>query len=210
MHYQPETLWNYYRAVGFGEKLHTGFPGETSGQLLNWKKWRPMDQALMSFGYGIAVSLFQMAHAYTVFTNDGCILPVTFYKNNGARPMCKQIVSAHSAATVKNILAENTQIGTAVNAQLPDYTTAGKTGTAQKLIGGHYSNHNHIGSFVGFAPATNPRIIVAVMIDNPKTMYYASEVAAPVFGEIADPTLHLLGVKPDRIAPVVATNNKTR
>lgn len=196
--YNPKVLYDYYRSVGLGGKLNTGFPGEASGILLNSNKVRPMDQALNSFGYGISVSLLQMAHAYTEFTNKGCILPITFYKqNDNSNLQCKQIISPKAADIIRNILAENTVKGTGKNAQLADYTTAGKTGTAQKIINGHYSNHDHIASFVGFAPATSPRIIVAVMVDNPKGSYYGAAVSAPVFSEIAGPTLHLLGVHPD-------------
>ncbi|MCX8514855.1 MAG: hypothetical protein RL017_103 [Pseudomonadota bacterium] len=195
--YKPYDLWRYYQQVGFGDKLNTGFPGETNGILLNWKKWHPLDQALMSYGYGISVSLLQMAHAYTIFTNNGCILPVSFYKTN-TETKCNQLISSTTANTVRQILAENTEKGTGRNAQLPDYTTAGKTGTAQKLINGHYSDRNHISSFVGFAPDSNPKLIIAVMIDEPKGSYYAATVAAPVFAQIAGPSLHALGVKPDR------------
>lgn len=197
--YKPEILYNYYRSVGFGDKLNTGFPGETTGILLNWKKWHPMDQALNSFGYGISVSLFQMAHAYTAFTNEGCVLPVTFYKQDPKTiQKCNQVISAHTADLIRDILAKNTVRGTGQNAQLPDYTTAGKTGTAQKMVNGRYSEHDHIASFVGFAPATTPRIIIAIMVDSPKGTYYGAAVAAPVFSQIAGPTLHLLGVKPDK------------
>ncbi|MBP9743364.1 MAG: penicillin-binding protein 2, partial [Burkholderiales bacterium] len=197
--YKPYDLWSFYRSVGFGEKMKTGFPGETNGILLDWKKWHPIDQALMSFGYGISVSLFQMAHAYTVFTNNGCILPVSFYKReNDSTPTCQQVIAAPTAHTVRDILAENTVRGTGRNAQVADYTTAGKTGTAQKLINGHYSNHDHISSFVGFTPVEQPRVIIGIMVDNPKGVYYGAAVAAPVFSQIASPTLHLLGVKPDR------------
>ncbi len=196
--YKSEVLYNYYRRVGLGGKLNTGFPGETNGLLLNWKKWHPIDQALNSFGYGISVSLLQMAHAYTEFTNEGCVLPVSFYKNSGKKLQCEQVIKPYTADLVRDILAKNTVIGTGKNAQLADYTTGGKTGTAQKIINGHYSNHDHIASFVGFAPAVQPKIIVAVMVDSPKTSYYGAAVAAPVFSQIAGPTLHILGVHPDR------------
>jgi len=197
--YKPEVLWNYYRDIGFGSKIGSGFPGETTGILANWKRWHPMDQALMSFGYGISVSLFQMAHAYTVFTNEGCILPVSFYKlSPNEKVKCTQVIKPATADTMRNMLQEVTEAGTGRNAQLADYTAGGKTGTAQKIINGHYSNHNHIASFVGFAPAKNPRIIVAVMVDNPTKSYYAAAVAAPVFAKIADPTLHELGVPADK------------
>jgi cell division protein FtsI (penicillin-binding protein 3) len=197
--YKPHYLWNYFRTIGFGSKTNTGFPGETTGILLNWKKWHPIDQALMAYGYGISVSLFQMARAYTIFTNHGCMLPVSFYKQNANnQQQCTQIISPNTADTVRKILQDNTVIGTGKNAQLIDYTTAGKTGTAQKLVNGHYSTSEHISSFVGFAPATNPRIIVAITIDSPKGIYYGAAVAAPLFSQIAGPSLHILGVKPDR------------
>ena len=196
--YNPKVLYDYYHSVGLGNKLNTGFPGETSGIVLNADKVRPMDQALNSFGYGISVSLLQMAHAYSEFTNEGCVLPITFYKLNGEKAQCKQVIAPKTAEQIRDILTKNTVKGTGQNAQLADYTTAGKTGTAQKLINGHYSNHDHIASFVGFAPAASPRIIVAVMVDSPKGSYYGAAVSAPVFSAIAGPTLHLMGVHPDR------------
>ena len=197
LRYKPQDLWKFYKSVGFGEKMNTGFPGETNGILLDWKKWHPIDQSLMSYGYGISVSLFQMVHAYSVFTNDGCILPVSFYKLDKPT-QCQQVISPATANTVRNILAETTVKGTGKNAQLDDYTTAGKTGTAQKLVNGRYSARNHISSFVGFSPIKNPRLIIGVMVDNPRKAYYASVVAAPVFSQIAGPALHVLGVAPDR------------
>jgi cell division protein FtsI (penicillin-binding protein 3) len=201
--YKPFDLWTYYREVGFGQKMRTGFPGETPGILLDWKKWHPVDQALMSYGYGISVSLFQMAHAYTIFTNNGCLLPVTFKKinstDNSTDVSCQQVIRPETAETMRSILAATTEEGTGKSARVPDYTVAGKTGTAQKLINGHYYDNKHIGSFVGFAPAINPRIIVAVMVDEPrKGGYYGATTAAPVFAQITEPTLHLLGVNPDK------------
>jgi cell division protein FtsI (penicillin-binding protein 3) len=199
MKFKAEDLWNFYRDVGFGKKLGTGFPGETKGLLIDWHKWYPVDQALMSYGYGISVSLFQMAHAYTIFTNNGCLLPVTFNKiEANHHAACQPVINASTAQTMRTILAATTEDGTGKNARVPSYTVAGKTGTAQILDGARYSNKKHIGSFVGFAPALNPRIIVAVMIDQPKGIYYGSQTAAPVFAQIVEPTLHLLGVKPDK------------
>ena len=198
--YSSQDLWNYYRAVGIGQKMGTGFPGETKGILLDWHKWHPIDQALMSYGYGISVSLFQMAHAYSIFTNNGCLLPVTFTKLEPQQQLaCQQVISPATAATMRTILAATTEDGTGKSARVADYTVAGKTGTAQVLIDGHYSNSKHIASFVGFAPALNPRIIVAVMIDQPAHgLYYGASIAAPVFAKITAPTLHLLGVQPDK------------
>lgn len=200
MKYKPQPLWEYYRKIGFGQKLGTGFPGETKGILNDWRKWYPVDQALMSYGYGISVSLFQMAHAYTIFTNNGCLLPVNFNKlRPGHTPACEQVISPNTAATMRSILAATTEEGTGKNARVADYTVAGKTGTAQILEHGRYTDKKHIGSFVGFAPALNPRIIVAVMIDQPtKGLYYGAQTAAPVFAAITEPTLKVLGVQPDK------------
>lgn len=194
-----QDMWQYYYDIGFGQKVGTHFPGEASGIFRNWKKWYPIDQAEMGFGYGISVSLMQMARAYSLFTNDGCLLPITFYKENQL-PECKQVITPSTASLMRNILAQSTTDGTGKTAQTDDYTTAGKTGTAQKYSGNGYSNKQHYGSFVGFAPATNPRIIIAVTIDEPrKGSYYGSAVAAPVFAAIAEPALRSLDVKPDKI-----------
>lgn len=200
MKFKAQDLWNYYRQIGFGQKLGTGFPGETKGILLPWQKWYPVDQALMSFGYGISVSLFQMAHAYTLFTNNGCMLPVTFNKINSTDKIsCEQIVSPSTADTMRRILATTAEEGTGKNARVADYSVAGKTGTAQVLENGRYRNDRHIGSFVGFAPAINPKLIVAVMIDQPSTgSYYGAQTAAPVFAQIVQPSLHILKVTPDK------------
>jgi cell division protein FtsI (penicillin-binding protein 3) len=128
------------------------------------------------------------------------MVPVTFTKLDGSDKLpCTQVISPATAETVRSILASTTEEGTGKNARVADYTVAGKTGTAQVLDGAHYSNTKHIGSFVGFAPAINPRIIVAVMIDQPtKGMYYGAQTAAPVFAQIVQPTLHVLGVNPDK------------
>ncbi|MDD3266715.1 MAG: penicillin-binding protein 2 [Burkholderiales bacterium] len=202
MMFSSESLWNFYREVGFGQKMGTGFPGETKGILLPWKKWYPVDHALMAFGYGISVSLFQMAHAYTTFTNNGCLLPVSFEKINGDpnNISCTQVFSPQTASTMRTMLASTAEDGTGKNARVEDYTVAGKTGTSQVLDGGRYRSDRHIGSFVGFAPAIDPKIIVAVMVDQPtQGSYYGAQTAAPVFAQIVQPSLHVLKVKPDKI-----------
>ena len=173
MMFKPEYMWNYFREVGLGTKLNTGFPGETNGVMLPWKKWYPIDQALMSFGYGITASLMQMAHAYTLFTNNGCLLPITFDKVNSPNDLqCQQLITPKTAETMRLMLSKTVEEGTGRTAQTADYTAAGKTGTAQVLQNGRYLTNQHIGSFVGFAPAKEPRIIVAVTIDSPKVGSY--------------------------------------
>ncbi len=198
--YKPKDLWTYDDSLGFGQKVGTHFPGEAKGIMHPWQNWRPLDQASMSYGYAISVSLMQMARAYTLFTNNGCLLPLTFYKNaNGSAPECKQIIKPGTATEMRDILSKVTEEGnTGILAQVDGYTTAGKTGTAHKAaVHGYYSN-KYVGSFVGFAPVNNPKVVIAVMINEPHGAYYGGVVAAPVFSAIAGPTLHLLGVAPDK------------
>ncbi|MFN7095370.1 MAG: peptidoglycan D,D-transpeptidase FtsI family protein, partial [Burkholderiales bacterium] len=168
----PQQLWNYDTQVGFGQKVGTSFPGEARGILLPWQKWHPLDQASMSYGYAISVSLMQMARAYTIFTNNGCLLPVSFYPVTGNNLSCNPVISAKTAATMRTILSKVTADGTGKLAQLDGYTTAGKTGTAHKASSHGYHANRYVGSFVGFAPANNPKVIIAVMIDEPKGEYY--------------------------------------
>ncbi|MCC2645541.1 MAG: cell division protein, partial [Burkholderiales bacterium] len=200
----PQTFWNYDREVGFGQKVGTNFPGEAKGIFKSsWQALRPLDIASMSYGYAVSVSLMQMARAYTLFTNNGCMLPISFYKMDASiTPPCKRIIGSKAANEVRDMLSKVTEDGaggTGRLAQVDGYTTAGKTGTAHKNRGkGGYLANSYVGSFVGFAPAVNPKLVIAVMIDEPKGQYFGGVVAAPVFSAIAGPSLHILGVKQDR------------
>jgi cell division protein FtsI (penicillin-binding protein 3) len=195
-----ETMWQTLSATGFGATPMTGFPGEVSGRLRPAKSWRPIEQATMAFGHGISVNLVQLARAYTVFATDGELKPVSLLKVNGAiagRP----VISADTARAVRRML-EMVVLpgGTAPKAQVAGYRVAGKTGTAHKLEGRVYVD-KYVSSFVGFAPASNPRLVIAVMIDEPAGgQYYGGTVAAPVFSSIMGAALRLLGVPPD--API--------
>ncbi|MCX7205786.1 MAG: penicillin-binding protein 2 [Proteobacteria bacterium] len=198
-----EELWTYFNNYGFGASTHSGFPGEASGKVRAWKTWRPIEQATMSFGHGISVSLMQMARGYTVFTNHGEMKPITFTKMVAPSPG-KQVVSAQTADLVRNMLESVTQAGgTAARAQIVGFRVGGKTGTARKIVNGQYSREKYEVSFIGFAPVSNPRLIVAVLIDEPSTVgnrYYGGTVSAPVFQEIMSGSLRMLGVPPD--API--------
>jgi cell division protein FtsI (penicillin-binding protein 3) len=195
-----ETMWQTLSATGFGATPMTGFPGEVSGRLRPAKSWRPIEQATMAFGHGISVNLVQLARAYTVFATDGELKPVSLLKVDGAiagRP----VISADTARAVRRML-EMVVLpgGTAPKAQVAGYRVAGKTGTAHKLEGRVYVD-KYISSFVGFAPASNPRLVIAVMIDEPAGgQYYGGAVAAPVFSSIMGAALRLLGVPAD--API--------
>jgi cell division protein FtsI (penicillin-binding protein 3) len=207
----PERLWNLYRDLGFGQIPQTGFPGEAAGRLRPHSAWRPVEHATMSYGYGLSVSLLQMARAYTVWTNDGQLLPVSFVRrdwSSNTDVIGRQVVSPATAKTVAAMLEMAAGPGgTAPKAQIAGYRIAGKTGTARKHIaGGGYAEDRYVGSFVGYAPATAPRFIVAVMIDEPSAgKTYGGDVAAPVFAVITAKALALMGVTPDRTPAPVTT-----
>jgi cell division protein FtsI (penicillin-binding protein 3) len=194
----PQYMWNYYHKAGFGQKPGLGFPGEVSGRLRPWQNWRPIDQATIAFGQGISVSLMQMARAYTIFANDGKLLPTTLFKRNGP-PDGVQVFSPKTADTMRVMLEAVTQDGgTAPTAAIRGYKVGGKTGTAQVEENGHYAQGKYVGSFVGFAPASNPRLICAVMINQPsKNGHFGGVVAGPVFSRVMSGALNLLNIQPD-------------
>ncbi len=192
-----ETMWQMLSGAGFGAQPRTGFPGEVSGRLRAAKTWRPIEQATMAYGHGISVNLVQLARAYTVFASDGELKPVSLLKVDGAvagRP----VITPQTARAVRHMLEMVVQPGgTAPQAQIAGYRVAGKTGTAHKLEGRVYVD-KYVSSFVGFAPVSNPRLIVAVMLDEPGAgQYYGGTVAAPVFANVMGAALRLLGVAPD-------------
>lgn len=193
-----ETLWDMFHRTGFGTPPRSGFPGEVSGRLRAHRSWRPIEQATMSYGYGISVSLMQLARAYTVFSSDGKLYPVSLLRRDGP-PEGTQVISAQTAQAVRHMLEMAAQPGgTAPGAQVAGYTVAGKTGTARKLEGKGYATNRYVASFVGFAPATRPRIIIAVMIDEPSAgQHYGGAVAAPIFSQVAAGALRMLAVPPD-------------
>ncbi len=194
----PQKLWAILSAVGFGTQTRVGFPGEATGRLRAYQSWRPIEHATMSYGHGVSVSLLQLARAYSVFATDGELKQLTLIRRD--RPFeGKQVVSRRTAQAVRKMLETVTQPGgTATRAQVAGYRVAGKTGTAHKLDGATYAANRYVSSFVGFAPASNPRLVIAVMIDEPGGKhYYGGEVAAPVFSSVMAGALRLLGVTPD-------------
>jgi cell division protein FtsI (penicillin-binding protein 3) len=193
-----EDMWQMYSSLGFGAPLKLGFPGEVGGRLRPAKSWRPIEQATMSYGHGISVTLMQMARAYLAFARDGDLIPVSLTRVEGAPQTGTPVFSAQTAREVRTMLEMAVQPGgTAPKAQIPGYRVAGKTGTAHKLDGGTYAA-KYVASFIGFAPASDPRLIVAVMIDEPTAgKYYGGDVAAPVFADIMSGALRTLGVPQD-------------
>lgn len=195
---RKEALWNTFHQLGFGTPTHVGFPGEASGRLRDYKTWRPIEQATMSYGHGISLTLLQLARAYTVYANEGELKPVSLLKLNEA-PVGQQVFSAKVANDMKAMLELVVQPGgTALRAQVAGYRVAGKTGTAHKLGAAGYEKDKYVGSFVGMAPASNPRLIMAVMIDEPTSGdYYGGTVAAPVFSAVMSDALRMLAVPQD-------------
>ena len=194
---QPEDMWGMFQSVGFGQapKIY----GAVAGTLKPYEKWGKLDQAVMSFGYGISTSLFQLARAYTIFARDGELVPISMMKVEKP-PVGTRIISAKTAIEMRGMLELVTQEGgTAPKAQVPGYRVGGKTGTAHKSMGkGGYASNHYDGFFSGIAPISNPRIVVAVVIDDPTAgSHYGGDVAAPVFSAITGAALRSLGVQPD-------------
>ena len=193
----PESLWETFHASGFGAHTGSDFPGEAIGRLRDAKTWKPIEQATMSYGHGISVNLLQLARAYTIFADDGELLPISLLKLDQPA-IGHQVFSKKTVDEMRSML-ESVVLpgGTAPLAQVAGYRVAGKTGTAHKLEGGHYVNR-YVASFVGMAPVSAPRLIIAVMIDEPGGKeYYGGQVAAPVFSRVMGEALHMLNVPND-------------
>jgi len=196
--FRPEDMWQNFNSLGFGAPLKLGFPGEVGGRLRPAKTWRPIEQATMSYGHGISVTLMQMARAYLAFARDGDLLPVSLTRVETPPLTGAAVFSGQTAREVRTMLEMAVKPGgTAPKAQIPGYRVAGKTGTAHKLDGGSYGD-KYVASFIGFAPASEPRLVVAVMIDEPSAgKYYGGDVAAPVFAQVMAGALRTLGVPQD-------------
>jgi cell division protein FtsI (penicillin-binding protein 3) len=189
---KPELMWQSLSDSGFGAQTGSNFPGEASGKLRDPKTWQPIEQATMSYGHGISVNLLQLARSYTIFANGGELKPISMLKLS--EPVVgKKIFSERTANVLRDMLESVVNVeGTAPLAQVAGYRVAGKTGTAHKLEGGHYVN-KYVASFVGIAPVSHPRLIVAVMIDEPNNgQYYGGLVAAPVFSKVTAAALQEL------------------
>jgi cell division protein FtsI (penicillin-binding protein 3) len=207
MQMHPREMWEIFAQAGFGQKPHVPFPGAVSGRLRPYKTWRPIEQATMSYGYGLSVSLFQLAQAYTIFSRDGELIPVTLLKAETPATGVR-VFSEKNAIAVRKMLGMATSPGgTATQAQTMGYSVGGKTGTAHKQEGKGYAAKKYRSFFVGLAPVEAPRIVVAVMVDEPSNgQYYGGLVAAPVFSETVQQTLRILGVQPDmNVKPQIVT-----
>ena len=200
MQMPPRELWELYSKVGYGQKPQINFPGAITGRLRPYKTWRPIEQATMAYGYGLSASLLQMAHAYTVFARDGEVIPVSMLKQD--HPVAGlRVLSPETAREIRHMLQMAAGPGgTGPKAQTIGYSVGGKSGTAHKQEGRGYSSNKYRSWFVGMAPIANPRIIVAVMVDEPSNgVYYGGDVAGPVFSQVVQQTLRMMNVAPDLV-----------
>ena len=196
---EPKELWGVYDKLGFGKKANIGLPGEASGRLSNYSFWRDVDHSRMPYGYGVSVNLLQLTQAYSIFANEGFLVHPKIYMNQesviGEKVLSPNV--SHEMKTYMQAVVEEDG-GTGFRARIPGYSVAGKTGTARKVINGEYTRE-YVASFIGMAPSTNPKFIMAVMIDNPKKdSYYGGTVAGPVFKEVMKEALKLYDVPYDK------------
>ena len=194
----PRDMWEMFTKLGFGQQPQLGFPGAAAGRVRPHASWRPIEQATMSYGNGIAVSLVQLAGAYTAFASDGQVIPLTLEKR-AEPPAGTQVFSPATAGRMRRMLEEVVASGTARTGRIAGYRVGGKTGTAYKAENGKYVfPRKYIASFVGIVPMSAPRFIVAVMIDEPSgRQHYGGQVAAPAFVGIAAQALHAANIAPD-------------
>jgi cell division protein FtsI (penicillin-binding protein 3) len=193
-----EDMWSLFHRLGFGTAPQLDFPGAAAGRLREAHTWRPIEQATMAYGHGISVSLLQLARAYTIFATDGELVPLSLVKT-GKPATGEKVLSAGTARAVRAMLELAVQPGgTGQRARVVGWRVAGKTGTAHKQENGGYAPDKYLASFVGLAPASAPRLVLAVMLDEPAAgQHYGGSVAAPVFAQVMQGALRLLGVPND-------------
>ena len=193
-----DSMYDFFRRVGFGSAPELGFPGAAAGKLRPAKSWRPVEQATLGYGMGMSLSLAQLAHAYTVFARDGELVPLTLVKT-GTEASGDKVLSTETARAVRAMLEAAVQPGaTGPRARVMGWRVAGKTGTAHKQENGAYASDKYIASFVGLAPVSAPRLVIAVMLDEPAAgQHYGGVVAAPVFSQVMQGALRLLNVPHD-------------
>lgn len=202
----PNQLWNMLHRVGFGQETGVGFPGERSGELIHRERWAPFPLATLAFGYGLSVTTLQLAGAYAVIANQGVKLPLSLLRLDTA-PVGERVMQAKVAKQMLSLLESvvTEKDGTGKSARIPGYRVAGKTGTARIVGPNGYEKDHHISSFVGMAPVSDPRFVVAVVIRDPKGKdYLGGTVSAPVFKKIMEGALHLANIAPDAEQDVTA------
>lgn len=210
MSMEPNAVRNMFHRFGLGQATGTGFPGESVGVLPSYQRWRDLDRATLAFGHGVSVTTLQLAQAYSVFANHGVRRPVSLLRQDGIKSGEQAVPEAVVQQVIPMIEAVTQPGGTGTRARVPGFRVAGKTGTVHKLGPGGYSKDRYVAMFAGIAPVSDPRYAMAVMIDEPASgKYYGGEVAAPVFGQLMQGVLQLMGVIPDDLQPPVPAVQKT-
>ncbi len=201
----PDRLWRAYARVGFGETTGSGFPGEVSGVFTRSRPWPAVERASLAYGYGVSVTALQLARAYMVLANDGRELPVRFLPPSADDAVLrgKQVMPVHIARAVRRMMERVVEKGgTGTRAAIPGYHVAGKTGTMKKAVAGGYSDDRYVSVFAGMAPASHPRLVMVVVVNEPRNgVYYGGLVAAPVFARVMSGALRLLNIPPDDVSP---------
>ncbi len=207
---KPHDMWRNFLRLGLGRSPHAGLPGAVAGTIRPYQHWRRIEQATMSYGYGLSASLLQLAQMYTTFANDGRIVPTTIFSQEGRVVESRQIYSARVARQVRTMMRSVVSAdGTAPQAAVPGYSVAGKTGTAYQWTKKGYDHRQYRASFVGIIPASRPRVVIAVSIEHPQVgSHFGGAVAGPPFAQIAIDTMHLLNVSPDESVDAVGTTAK--
>lgn len=202
---QPEQMWDTYSRLGFGEATGTGFPGESAGVLRNYRRWRQLEQATISYGYGVSATPLQLAQAYAAIANGGKLRPPTFIQGANNPPI--SVIDTRIAKLVATMLETVTSdAGTGTRARVPNYRIAGKTGTSHKASASGYADSRYVSSFVGFGPASNPRLVSVVVINDPTgEEYYGGLVAAPLFSRVMTGAMRLLNIPPDNYPELLAS-----
>ena len=198
----PEELYSFFAGLGFGALTDSTYPGEVAGSLPHFDGWSRFEQATLSFGYGLSVTSLQLARAYAALAADGVLRPVSLFKLSPEQvPAGKRVMSAETARRVRQMLESVvSREGTAPKAAVPGYRVSGKTGTARKSIAGGYAKDRYQALFAGMIPASAPRLVMVVMIDEPSAGdYYGGLVSGPVFAEVMAGAMRLLNIAPDRI-----------
>jgi cell division protein FtsI (penicillin-binding protein 3) len=204
MKLDKEMLWNTLSRFGAGRLTASGYPGESAGMLPPYQGWRPIGQATMAYGYGLSMTPLQLAQAYAVLAGDGLARPVSLVRVDKP-PIARRVVSPETTRSVISMLEKVvTTEGTGIKAAVTGYRVAGKTGTARKIAaGGGYEGDRHTAVFAGLVPASDPRLVIVVVVDEPKGgFYFGGDVAAPVFSAVAAGAMRILAVPPDAAEPV--------
>lgn len=193
----PELLWQVFRDCGFGSLSEVMLPGEANGRLKSYPNWRQLDQGVLAYGYGVSVTAIQLARAYMSIANDGLIHPVQIVRTEDP-PQARRAIKRSTARAVRNMLIRVVEHGTAKGAAIPGYSVAGKTGTVYKHTGKGYADNQYMAIFVGMVPARRPRLVAAVVIDEPdRGEYFGGQVAAPIFGSVMREATRILNIAPD-------------